>query len=219
MVMNKAVKWSLVLGAVLAAAGCCSQRPAPIEGIGPTSGTNRSQAVQAQGINQSGVLDSENLANNIHNFNQYTPAQQQAMMSALQKMPCQRVTFGFDSYQLSDEAKQCLDATASYLKQYNQPISLSGNTDPRGSDKYNMNLGQRRAGATMQYLASQGVPMDQMCAVSYGKLRPAADPKQFYSDFGCGAGKMVTAQCEQQSNEKAWFYDRRTDLEFGLKCN
>lgn len=217
--MKTTMKWSLVLGAVLAAAGCASQRPAPIEGIGPTSGVNRSQAVQAQGINQSGVLDSENLANNIHNFNQYTPAQQQAMMNALRQMPCQRVNFAFDSYQLTAEGKQCLDAAADYLKQYNQPISLAGNTDPRGSDKYNMNLGQRRADAAMSYLASQGVPASQMCAVSYGKLRPAADPKQFLSDFGCGAGKVVTQQCQEQANNRAWSYDRRTDLEFGLQCN
>ena len=125
--------------------------------------------------------------------------------------------FGFDSNKLTDEAKACLDKTADYLIAHTeQPIKLSGNTDPRGSDKYNFNLGQNRADAVNKYLLSKDVQQDQICVVSYGKLKPASEPTQHYDDF-CTDG--LNDSCMYKASEKAYYLDRRTDLDFGVKCD
>ena len=53
-------------------------------------------------------------------------------------------------------------------------IVIAGNTDNRGSEEYNLALGERRAASVQRYLENLGVPSDQMTIVSYGELRPAA---------------------------------------------
>ena len=49
---------------------------------------------------------------------------------------------------------------------------ISGYTDDRGTEEYNLALGERRAAAARRYLVNLGVPEDQMTIVSYGELRP-----------------------------------------------
>ena len=106
------------------------------------------------------------------------------MKKELMNIDCRSVYFGFDSNKLTDEAKACLDKVADYLIEHpEQPIKLSGNTDPRGSDKYNFNLGQNRADAVNKYLLKKKVTQDQICVVSYGKLKPAAEPTQYYDEL------------------------------------
>jgi peptidoglycan-associated lipoprotein len=51
-------------------------------------------------------------------------------------------------------------------------IQVAGNCDERGSDEYNLALGERRAAAAKRYLVAHGVPADRIGVVSYGKERP-----------------------------------------------
>jgi peptidoglycan-associated lipoprotein len=51
-------------------------------------------------------------------------------------------------------------------------IRVAGNCDERGSDEYNLALGERRAAAAKRYLVAHGVPADRVSVVSYGKERP-----------------------------------------------
>jgi peptidoglycan-associated lipoprotein len=54
----------------------------------------------------------------------------------------------------------------------NQKLIVEGHADERGSDEYNLALGDRRAHAVQEFLASQGIPGPQLAVVSYGKERP-----------------------------------------------
>lgn len=89
-----------------------------------------------------------------------------------------RVYFDFDQYVLTAETKGTLQANAGYLK--NHPgvqVLIEGHADERGSDEYNLALGERRALAVKNYLVSLGVNGGSLSIISYGEERPL-DPRQ-----------------------------------------
>lgn len=80
--------------------------------------------------------------------------------------------FDFNSATLKTDEASVLDSLARCLKDGglgDQKLVMIGFTDPRGSDEYNLRLGQERADATKQYLIDQGVPDDQLSTDSRGK--------------------------------------------------
>ena len=86
-----------------------------------------------------------------------------------------RVFFGLDQSTLSGEARATLDRQAAWLARYPQVVvQLAGNCDERGTEEYNLALGQRRANATRDYLAARGVSSGRINTISYGKTRPTA---------------------------------------------
>lgn len=193
-----------VVSSMLMLASCSSTRPDNSDLIKDKyAGVDSSQALEMS----SQIYGSDNMSSD----------QVEQMKKELMDINCRSVYFGFDSYNITDDAKECLDKTADYLIAHpDQPIKLSGNTDPRGSEKYNFNLGQKRAEAVYNYLLGKNVNKDQICVVSYGKLKPAAEPTQFYDEF-CTDG--VNDTCSYKASEKAFYLDRRTEIDFGVKCD
>ncbi len=85
-----------------------------------------------------------------------------------------RVFFATDSSVVGSEAQAVLGRQAAWLKQYpNASIVLEGHADERGTREYNLALGERRANAAQNYLASLGVAGSRISVTSYGKERPA----------------------------------------------
>ena len=81
--------------------------------------------------------------------------------------------FDYDRAELRDDARVSLAADAQWLKKYpSAKILIEGHCDERGTEEYNIALGDRRANATREYLASLGVPASRVATVSYGKERP-----------------------------------------------
>ncbi|MRG55075.1 peptidoglycan-associated lipoprotein Pal [Phyllobacterium sp. SYP-B3895] len=86
-----------------------------------------------------------------------------------------RIFFDVDSSVIRGDAQQTLSKQAQWLKRYpNYAITVEGHADERGTREYNLALGQRRAAATRNYLASQGVPAGRIKTISYGNERPVA---------------------------------------------
>lgn len=84
-----------------------------------------------------------------------------------------RVFFGLDRSDLSDEARATLRRQAAWLASYpSARILVAGNCDERGTREYNLALGARRANAARTYLISQGVDPSRISTTSYGKERP-----------------------------------------------
>lgn len=81
------------------------------------------------------------------------------------------VYFGFDSYAVEGEYQHLLDAHAAYLTSANGKVTVAGHADERGTPEYNIALGQRRADAVKNYLATKGA--NQVSTVSYGEEKPA----------------------------------------------
>jgi peptidoglycan-associated lipoprotein len=81
--------------------------------------------------------------------------------------------FDFDKSDLRDDARAALAANADWLKKFpSVQILIEGHCDERGTAAYNLALGDRRANAARDYLASLGVDASRMKTVSYGKERP-----------------------------------------------
>ena len=86
------------------------------------------------------------------------------------------VLFGYDSYELDDDARTVLGKQAEWLARYPQVrVTVEGHSDERGTREYNLALGDRRASAAKNFLAAQGVDAGRMTTISYGKERPVAD--------------------------------------------
>ncbi len=88
------------------------------------------------------------------------------------------VYFDFDKYDIRPEDAKTLDANASWLKSNSDNLVLiEGHCDERGTNEYNLALGERRAKATMNYLVSQGIQANRITIISYGEERPVCTEK------------------------------------------
>jgi len=83
------------------------------------------------------------------------------------------VHFDFDRYDIRPGDARILDASAAWLRASPAALVLiEGHCDERGTDAYNMALGDRRAKAAMDYLVSRGIQADRITSLSYGEERP-----------------------------------------------
>ena len=83
------------------------------------------------------------------------------------------VNFDYDQAAIRQNDQGTLDRKASILgANPNVKIQISGHADERGSDEYNLALGNRRAAAAKRYLESKGIDASRMDVVSYGEERP-----------------------------------------------
>jgi len=82
------------------------------------------------------------------------------------------INFDFDKYDIRPGDAKILDTNATWLKANNVLVLIEGHCDERGTNEYNLALGERRAKATMNYLVSQGVQANRITIISYGEERP-----------------------------------------------
>jgi peptidoglycan-associated lipoprotein len=86
----------------------------------------------------------------------------------------EKIYFDFDSFVLSGQSRDSLSRDAKLLlKNGSAKVQIEGHCDERGSDEYNLALGEKRAKAAMSYLVTLGVPSSQLSFISYGKEKPA----------------------------------------------
>jgi peptidoglycan-associated lipoprotein len=84
-----------------------------------------------------------------------------------------RIFFDTDRSSVDQQASGTLDRQAAWLQQYPQVnIWVAGNCDERGTEEYNLALGQRRANADRDYLVAHGTQRSRVETISYGKSRP-----------------------------------------------
>jgi peptidoglycan-associated lipoprotein len=87
--------------------------------------------------------------------------------------PLGDVFFALDSTELTEEARGVLQKDVSWMKKWTSTkVMLEGHADSRGTNEYNLALGERRADAVRNYLVSLGVPTDRMTIVSKGEEQP-----------------------------------------------
>ncbi len=103
----------------------------------------------------------------------------------------ERIHFDFDQFTLSADARRILKQNAKFLKA-NSGVQavIEGHCDERGSDEYNLALGESRALAAKNYLVSLGISAKRLSVISYGEEKP-----------------LIKA-----SNEAAWAQNRRAEF-------
>lgn len=85
----------------------------------------------------------------------------------------QNVHFAFDQHTLTQQARTILDENTRYLQvNSSATVTISGHCDERGSDEYNLALGERRAFAARDYLVSMGISSQRINTISYGEEKP-----------------------------------------------
>ncbi len=82
------------------------------------------------------------------------------------------VHFPFDSYELTEQARETLGRHVEWIQKSGALVRLVGHCDERGSAEYNLALGEQRAFEVRQYMIQNGVPMDDLEIVSMGEERP-----------------------------------------------
>ena len=83
------------------------------------------------------------------------------------------VHFDFDKYAIRPRDAEILRTNARWFQANPKALILiEGHCDERGTEEYNLALGERRAKATAEYLAGQGIAMSRITTISYGKERP-----------------------------------------------
>ena len=88
------------------------------------------------------------------------------------------VFFDFDRYDVRTGDKGTLDENAKWLKSNQSALLLiEGHADERGTNEYNLALGERRAKATRDYLVSVGIDAGRITVISYGEERPTCTEK------------------------------------------
>jgi len=100
----------------------------------------------------------------------------------------EEIHFDFDKYVLTPQAMMVLDDKAAYLREHPEVrVLVEGHCDDRGSNEYNLALGDRRANSAKNYLVKSGVAESRITTISYGEEQPL---------------------CMQQ-NESCWYRNRR----------
>ncbi len=101
------------------------------------------------------------------------------------------IYFDFDKYVIMPEGREALKRNAEWLqKNAGKKVVVEGNCDERGTNEYNMALGQRRADASAKYLMDLGIGKDRISTVSYGEEKPLC----------------------KEANEACWSKNRRDDF-------
>jgi peptidoglycan-associated lipoprotein len=106
---------------------------------------------------------------------QMTPQQRAQLNEQLARL--EDALFDYDKSTIRPDAAKALSdnvaAIRATLSKYpNEKITIEGHCDQRGSDEYNMALGERRAEASKEFLVNMGISAAQLTTISYGKERP-----------------------------------------------
>ena len=153
--------------------GCAKTQPAQDAAVGNTDMSQQGDAQVAGAGADSGSMKEEVVPTHDH-------------MAGMEN-----VYFDFDQFTLSAAARDTLAGNAKYLKMNDGvQVVIEGHCDERGSDEYNLALGESRAIAAKNYLVSLGVSAKRLSVISYGEEKPAM----------------------KGSNESAWAKNRRAEF-------
>jgi peptidoglycan-associated lipoprotein len=154
----------ILAGAVVVA---CAKPPAPAPAPAPAAApTADSSRIRDSLANAKRMADSVSAEHE----------RQAAAVAAARSALVAKVFFDYDKSDITDQGKAILDAKVPILN--GNPgirIRVEGNCDRRGSDEYNLALGQRRAAAAKRYLTDHGIDAGRIDIISYGAERPVAE--------------------------------------------
>lgn len=171
----RTLQYSLMVLALTGLLAACATTPpssSTADGQGQVAATDVSQQPEVKGVD-SGSVSSSGVSDHV----------------AVKGL--QRVHFDFDQFTLTNEARVILKQNAAYLQANGGvKVVIEGHCDERGSDEYNLALGERRASAAKQYLVSLGISSSRLSLISYGEEKPLVG----------------------QSGEQSWAQNRRAEF-------
>ena len=176
-----------VLAATLLMGACSKDPPPPPAPTGPTA----EELAQARADSIAAVRAEEAAARaEAEAARRAEEAARRALEAAREALTAQ-VYFDYDMSEIRSDAERVLRGKVELLRNSPQvQLRIEGHADERGSNEYNLALGNRRAQAMVDFFTNFGLDGDRFSIVSYGEERPAA----------------------QGSNESAWSQNRRAEF-------
>lgn len=158
------LSYALIIFAALSFAGCSkTANPNAGDAGGPRSQNNR-------GGPQGDQSKSADLGTGKGSLEEAGKGQQPVTPES---SPLQEIYFGFDSFDLTPEARATLKRNSDWIKRNQSArVEIEGHCDDRGTNEYNLALGAKRAQAAKDYLVSLGIPSDRLSTISYGEELP-----------------------------------------------
>lgn len=147
--------------------------PAPVETIQPES-----MATIADGLSSTTesarTLDAPSTPTENAKFHFVkAPSSTSSPLGVTERGGLADIFFDFDQYTIKQEAQPTLEADAVWLKDVaGKSILIEGHCDERGTEAYNLVLGEKRARSTKRYLEDLGVSASRMKIISFGEIRP-----------------------------------------------
>ncbi len=155
---------AFVCSAFLIMASCAKKQVGVSGGVQPTT---KAKAAEAKAVKKADDYAKREKA-------------RQAKLKALQHaqmvadFEAQKIFFDFDKSDLKPEAKATLKNKAAWLRDHAAyVVRIEGHCDERGTNEYNLALGERRAHAAKKFLMALGVEEHRMSGISYGEEKPA----------------------------------------------
>lgn len=142
----------------------CAKKPAPkpLPDYSATTSETPMTSMPSQevsGFRQQAVGDGANAGDTV--------------LAAVSVSGLERIMFDYDAFTLSAQAQEILTRNAAYIKaNKGMKVVIEGHCDERGSDEYNLSLGERRALAAKTFLVSLGIAESQLTIISYGEELP-----------------------------------------------
>lgn len=183
----------LSLLAVAVAASACRREPEPAPAPTPTVNQDSIDAAnRARAEAEARERARQDSINRARLAEEEARRAEEARMTALRNALMAPIYFDFDSDALSDASTANLDQKLAILNANSGlTLRIAGHADERGSDEYNLALGQRRAASAKRYLTQRGIADGRIEIISFGEEQPAV----------------------QGSDESAWSQNRRDEFE------
>ena len=184
---TRGVTFVVALAFIATACGRREEPPAP-----PPTPTVNQDSIDAERARADSIARAEQARRDSLAAAERARGERERMLAEARNTLTAAIYFEFDSDALSTEATAGLDAKLAILNANpSLRLRVSGHADERGSDEYNLALGQRRAAAAKRYLTGRGIADDRIEIISFGEERPAA----------------------QGGDESAWAQNRRDEFE------
>ena len=137
-----------------------------------TSGMSDQGVTQTENVDEEAVAaEEENALEQV--WEQALSHGENAESASQAKQDNNDILFDYDKYNIRQDARPALNAAGSYLNRNRDVnIVIEGHGDERGTNEYNLALGEKRAKATKNYLRSLGVSTSRMNTVTYGEEKP-----------------------------------------------
>jgi peptidoglycan-associated lipoprotein len=159
-----------LIGSLTLVAGGCSKKEVTPPASGGSAGGNNVNYPDTAGSAEGTLDDSTNQRNG--SFGQGEQSDEYKRQHGRSSAQFQPIYFDFDQSSIRKDMAQNLVANAKYMKSSSESIVIEGNCDARGTNEYNLALGERRAINAKKYMVDLGVNGSRIRTVSYGEERP-----------------------------------------------
>ena len=168
------MKKLMIMLLLITAFGCAKKYTTPAETTAPPEGPVKEEVMREEVLPERGeTIMEERVTERVEAPGRETVVESGVPSEEQVKSIFKDVMFDYDKYEIRPDAREGLNAIAAYLgKNKGINIVIEGHCDERGTNEYNLALGEKRAKSAKNYLSSLGVSPDRMIVITFGEEKP-----------------------------------------------